>query len=145
MTVKRDKANSFEQKAKIGFNIEQAATAEANSDVNWKKSLKIGSLSEQPCVFAVQLRRVLYRADPKKPVAAEGFVKNAMMGIDDEGKEEEEEDIELAFDRMDKEGPGVDKYDFDSVIMTGPDGRGEEFPVKTEDQGCISRIERTIE
>jgi hypothetical protein len=133
MTLNRDEVAGFEQKAKIGFNVEQAATVQANLDMNWKKSLKIGSLTEQPCVFAVQLRRVKYHADPRKPVTTEDFVKNAVMGKDDDERDEEEEDMELTFDRMDDEGPRVDKYDFDTVVMTGLDGGEEEFLVETDD------------
>jgi hypothetical protein len=132
MTVSRDEASGFEQKVKIGLTVQQAATVNANLDMNWKKGLKIGNLTEEPCVFAVQLRRVLYHSDPKKSVTTKAFVKGAVMGKDDEDKEEVEEEMQLVFDRMTEEAPRVDEYNYESVIMVGPDGEKEEFLVGTD-------------
>jgi len=135
ITINRDEKASIEQKAKIGLNIQQTVNLGANLDMNWKKGLKIGSLTDkEPCVFAVQLKRVNYHGNPAKPVTTKDYVKNAVFGRDDEDKEEEEEeeDQEYVADGIIDEGPRVDKYDYDSVRMAGPEGE-EEFMVRTED------------
>ncbi|KAF8856799.1 hypothetical protein BDZ45DRAFT_675268 [Acephala macrosclerotiorum] len=132
MTVNRDEMDGFEQKIKIGFDVEGAAKVEASLDMDWKQGLKIGSLSEKPCIFAVHLRRVLYHADPDKPVTTKILFKGAVMGKDDKRKDEEEEDegIELVFHGMAEEGPRADKFDFNIVSKKTPSGEEEEFLVK---------------
>lgn len=133
ITVTRDDVSSFDVKAKIGLAVQPGVNVEASLDAEWKKGLKIGGFSEEPCVFAVQLRRLLYHADPLREVTTEQFVKSAVMGKEEEGKEGEDGGkAEVEFEGLSEEGPRVDKYDFDIAVMKGPCGE-EEFWVKADD------------
>ncbi|KAE9381038.1 hypothetical protein N431DRAFT_439935 [Stipitochalara longipes BDJ] len=129
MTVNRDQGDGFDQKAKLGFDIQGAATIQADLDLDWKRSLNIKSFSEQPCVFAVHLRKVVYHADPEKPVTSK-IVVGGVMGKDDEGEVEEVKDMELLFDEMTDEGPRVDKWDYRTVVQNASHGEEDEFLVK---------------
>jgi len=131
MTVGRDQEDGFEQKAKIGFNVDGVVTVQADLDLDWKRGLNIGSFSEQPCVFAIHLRKVIYHANLEKPVTTK-IVFGGVMGEDDK-KEEKVEQVELVFDKVENEGPRVDKFDFEIVTKTGLNGEEEEFLVRIED------------
>ncbi|KFY91997.1 hypothetical protein V500_04380 [Pseudogymnoascus sp. VKM F-4518 (FW-2643)] len=135
-TITRDEVLGVDAKAKAGLDVQGAVNVEASLDAEWKKVLRIGGFSEEPCVFAVQVRKVLYHADPGREVTTEQFVKSAVMGKGggEEENEEEDEDGEVGveFEGLSEEGPRVDKYDFDIVAMKGP-WEEEEFVIKAED------------
>jgi len=129
MTVNRDQGHGFDQKAKLGFDVGETVTVQADLDLDWKRSLDIKSFSAQPCVFAVHLRKVIYHADPEKPVTTK-IVYGGVMGKDDEGEVEEVQEMELLFDKMDDEGPRVDEWDYRTVIQNASHGEEDEFLVK---------------
>jgi len=136
MTVTREEASGFDIKAKIGLEVQAGVKVEACLDAEWKKGLKITGFNEAPCVFAVQLRKVLYHADPGREVTTEQFVKSAVMGKTDEAEEKKENndggEVRVEYERLSEEEPWVDDYDFDVVSMTGPGGE-EEFVVKANE------------
>ena len=135
-TVSHDEASDFDVKAKLGLEVHPAMKVEASLESKWKKGLKIRGFNEGPFVFAVQVRKVLYRADPEKEVTTEQYVRSAVME-----KKEEEEDVEreedireeigVTFEALSEEGPRIDKYDYDVVSVKGLHGE-DEFVVKTE-------------
>jgi hypothetical protein len=129
ITVNRNEMEGFEQRARIGFSVQEAAKIEASLEMDWKQGLKIGSLNDQPCVFAVHLRKVLYHSNVEEPVNTKILFKGAVMGKDDKRKEEDEEGVELAFDKVVTEGPRVDRFDFHSVSKKTSNGEEEEFLV----------------
>ena len=46
--------------ALIGLDVQSVVNVEASLDTEWKKWLKNKGFSEEPCVFVVQVRKVLY-------------------------------------------------------------------------------------
>lgn len=93
LTIMRDDASGFDAKVKTGLDVHPGMNVEASLDADWKKGLKIGVFTEEPCVFAVQVRKVNYHADPQKAVTTMQFVKSAVWG-DSEDEDEHDGDGE---------------------------------------------------
>lgn len=132
--VSHDEASNFDVKAKLGLEVHPTMKVEASLESEWKKVLKIRGFNEGPFVFAVQVRKVLYRADPEKEVTTEQYVKSAVMEKEEEDVEREEdigEEIGVTFESLSEEGPRIDKYDYDVVSVKGLYGE-DKFVVKAE-------------
>ena len=121
MTVTSDDVSGFDAKAKVGLDIQPGVGIEATLDANWKSGIKIKEFSAQARVFAVQVRKVKYHADPMREVTTKKFVKSAVFGKEDEeaeGDGDDADNIVVEYGGLSDEGPTVDSLD-DMIVSMG--------------------------
>lgn len=133
IAVQRDDSRSWNQDVGASVDLGVGVQVGAGLATDWKKGLQITSLTAEPCVFAVQLKRVKYGGDSDE-VSTKDYVKGAVFERDNDEQEASSDDEENATvgdevyvaNGITEEEPRVDRYDYDSVLVLGPDGREEE-------------------
>lgn len=131
VTVTSDNVSGFDAKAKVGLDVQPGVDIEATLDADWKSGVKIKEFSAQACVFAVQVRKVKYHADPTREVTTKNFVKSAVFRKEDEeaeGDGDDADDIVVEYGGLSDEGPTVDSWD-DMIVSMGE----ENFVVKADE------------
>lgn len=140
-TVHRGEATSLDQTIKAIATVADAVQPGIQLTAGWRNELRIQGFTPKPCVFAVQLRRVMYDKDPKT-VTTKAHVKNALFERkDEEGNDEEtqkgedetlDEDAWIPAGTTDEE-PRVEDYEYDRVLLRDENGLEEEFLVPVEE------------
>ncbi|KAE9364147.1 hypothetical protein N431DRAFT_519347 [Stipitochalara longipes BDJ] len=131
MTVTSDDVSGFDTKAKVGLNVQPGVNIEATLDADWESGIKIKEFSAQACVFAVQVRKVKYHADPTREVTTKKFVKSTVFGKEDEGAEgdgDDADEIAVEYGGLSEEGPTLDSWD-EMIVPVGE----ENFVVKADE------------
>lgn len=139
ITINRNDSKSFDEHVKAALDLRGPAKLGAVLSGDWKSKLRITSLTAMPCVFAIQLKRVKYHGTSNN-VKTEDYDKNAVFEREnqepeEDSEEEDEGDSNKVFvaDGVLEEAPWVDQFDYDSVLLTGPDGEEETFMVPVGD------------